>query len=49
LGGVVPIFFRALFRGKKFIVVSVKPLGGDLEKINVLIDDGKLQPVVEHI
>jgi hypothetical protein len=28
------------------LVFSVKPRGGDLEKINVLIEAGKLRPVI---
>jgi NADPH:quinone reductase-like Zn-dependent oxidoreductase len=30
-------------------MTQVKPRGGDLEKINVLIEAGKLKPVIEKI
>jgi NADPH:quinone reductase-like Zn-dependent oxidoreductase len=40
---------RAVFAGKKFALVSIKPRGGDLEKINSLIEAGKLHPVIEKV
>jgi NADPH:quinone reductase-like Zn-dependent oxidoreductase len=40
---------RAAFTGKKFALVSIKPRGGDLEKINSLIEAGKLHPVIERV
>lgn len=40
---------RAALSGKKFSVASVKPRGGDLEKISALIESGKLQPVIERV
>jgi NADPH:quinone reductase-like Zn-dependent oxidoreductase len=40
---------RAVFTGKKFGLVSIKPRGGDLEKINSLIEAGKLHPVIEKV
>jgi len=39
----------ALLRGRAFLMKQVKPRGGDLEKINVLIEAGKLKPVIEKI
>jgi NADPH:quinone reductase-like Zn-dependent oxidoreductase len=40
---------RAILTGKKFALVSIKPRGGDLEKINALIEAGKVHPVIEKI
>jgi NADPH:quinone reductase-like Zn-dependent oxidoreductase len=40
---------RAFLTGKKFALVSIKPRGGDLEKINSLIEAGKLHPVIERV
>jgi NADPH:quinone reductase-like Zn-dependent oxidoreductase len=40
---------RALLRGKRFSMAHVKPRGGDLDKINALIDAGKLRPVIEKV
>lgn len=40
---------RSLLRGRAFLMIQVKPRGGDLEKINVLIEAGKLKPVIEKI
>jgi NADPH:quinone reductase-like Zn-dependent oxidoreductase len=40
---------RALLRGKAFLMVQVKPRGGDLEKINVLIEAGKLNPIIQDV
>jgi NADPH:quinone reductase-like Zn-dependent oxidoreductase len=40
---------RAVFAGRKFALVSVKPRGGDLEKINSLIEAGKLRTVIEKV
>lgn len=39
----------ALVKGKGFLVVSGKPRGGDLEKINALIEAGKLRPEIEKV
>jgi NADPH:quinone reductase-like Zn-dependent oxidoreductase len=30
-------------------MVQVKPRGGDLEKINVLLEAGKLNPVIQDV
>lgn len=49
IGGLVPAMTRAALTGKKFSIVTVKPRGGDLEKINALIESGKLRPVIERI
>lgn len=40
---------RALLRGKLFLMAHVKPRGGDLEKINALIEAGKLCPVIAKV
>ena len=40
---------RALFSGKRLLITRVNPRGGDLEKINALIEAGKLRPVIEKI
>ena len=39
----------ALLRGRRFEIVRVQPRGGDLEKVNALVQSGKLRPVVENI
>ena len=49
IGSVTAAYLRAFFGGKKFGAVSVRPRGGDLEKINALIEAGKLRPVIEKI
>lgn len=49
IAGVLSGHARALLRGKRFLMTQVKPRGGDLEKINVLIEAGKLKPIVERI
>jgi NADPH:quinone reductase-like Zn-dependent oxidoreductase len=40
---------RAILQGKRFLITQTKPRGGDLEKLNALIEAGKLRPVVEKI
>lgn len=40
---------RAMFGGKRLLIVSVKPRGGDLERINALIEAGTLRPVIEKV
>lgn len=40
---------RALFSGKRLLIARVNPRGGDLEKINALIEAGKLRPVIEKV
>jgi NADPH:quinone reductase-like Zn-dependent oxidoreductase len=49
VAGVMSGVGRALLRGKAFLMTQVKPRGGDLEKINVLIEAGKLKPVIEKV
>lgn len=49
VAGVISGVGRALLRGKAFLMTQVKPRGGDLEKINVLIEAGKLKPVIEKV
>jgi NADPH:quinone reductase-like Zn-dependent oxidoreductase len=49
VAGVVSGVGRALLRGKAFLMTQVKPRGGDLEKVNVLIEAGKLRPVIDKI
>jgi NADPH:quinone reductase-like Zn-dependent oxidoreductase len=39
----------ALVQGKRFNLVQGKPRGGDLEKINALIEAGKLRPEIEKV
>ncbi|HEY6274601.1 MAG TPA: NADP-dependent oxidoreductase [Terriglobales bacterium] len=40
---------RATIAGKRLLIVSVKPRGGDLEKVSALIEAGKLRPVIEKV
>jgi NADPH:quinone reductase-like Zn-dependent oxidoreductase len=40
---------RAGLRGRRMVMVRVKPRGGDLEKISALIEAGKIRPVIEKI
>jgi NADPH:quinone reductase-like Zn-dependent oxidoreductase len=40
---------RALLRGKRFGFITAKPRGGDLEKVNALVDAGKLRPVIGRV
>jgi NADPH:quinone reductase-like Zn-dependent oxidoreductase len=49
VAGVVSGVGRALLRGKAFLMTQVKPRGGDLEKVNALIEAGKLRPVIDKI
>jgi NADPH:quinone reductase-like Zn-dependent oxidoreductase len=49
IAGVISAVSRFLLRGRAFLMTQVKPRGGDLEKINVLIEAGKLKPVIEKI
>jgi NADPH:quinone reductase-like Zn-dependent oxidoreductase len=39
---------RGLLGGKRLLMTRVKPRGGELEKINALIEAGKIRPVVER-
>jgi NADPH:quinone reductase-like Zn-dependent oxidoreductase len=47
--GVLTGTARALVTGKRLLVVRVKPRGGDLEKLNALIEAGKLRPEIERV
>lgn len=49
IAGVVGGSCRALLGGKRLLVTQVKPRGGELEKINALIEAGKLRPVIEKV
>lgn len=40
---------QALMTGKRLMMVQVQPRGGDLEKINALIEGGKIRPVIEKV
>jgi len=47
IAGVAPASARALLGGKRLLITRIAPRGGELEKINVLIEAGKIRPVVE--
>lgn len=49
LAGVGGGFTQGLMTGKRLLLTQVKPRGGDLEKITVLIEAGKIKPVIEKI
>lgn len=49
IAGVSRGSMRALLGGKRLLPLSVKPRGGELEKINALIEAGKLHPVIEKV
>jgi NADPH:quinone reductase-like Zn-dependent oxidoreductase len=40
---------RGLVSGKQLRMIQAKPRGGDLEKINALIEAGKIRPVIEKV
>ena len=40
---------RGLLTGKRLLVTSVKPRGGDLEKITALVEAGKIRPAIHRI
>ncbi|HXW14500.1 MAG TPA: NADP-dependent oxidoreductase [Terriglobia bacterium] len=40
---------RGLLTGKRLLITSVKPRGGDLEKITALVEAGKVRPVIERV
>jgi NADPH:quinone reductase-like Zn-dependent oxidoreductase len=40
---------RGLTGGKRLLMIQAKPRGGDLEKINALIEAGKIRPVIEKV
>ena len=47
--GVARGTFRGWLAGKRLSITAVKPRGGDLEKISVLVEAGKLVPVIDRI
>lgn len=47
--GVLAGSLRAIVQGERLMVTQVKPRGAELEKITVLLESGKLRPVVEQI
>ncbi len=47
--GVISGMLRALVRGKFFKMTQVKPRGGDLEKMDALIEAGKLRAIVQKV
>jgi len=49
IAGVAPASARALLGGKRLLITRIAPRGGELEKINVLIEAGKIRPVVEKV
>ncbi len=49
IAGVAGGMVRAFLGGKRLLITSVKPRGGELEKINALIEAGKLRPVIEKV
>lgn len=49
LAGVGGAFTHGLMTGKRLLLTQVKPRGGDLEKISVLIEAGKIKPVIEKM
>ena len=49
IAGVLSGTGRALAHGSRFSMTHVKPRGGDLEKLNVLIEAGKLRTVIEKV
>lgn len=49
LAGVGGGFTQGFMTGKRLLLTQVKPRGGDLEKITVLIEAGKIKPVIEKI
>lgn len=49
IASVVANAVSSMLRGKRLMITQVKPRGGDLEKINALIDAGKLRPVIAKV
>jgi NADPH:quinone reductase-like Zn-dependent oxidoreductase len=48
-GSVATATLNALLRGKRFAFMTVKPRGGDLEKINALVETGKVRSVIGKV
>lgn len=49
VSGVAAGKVRGWMTGRRLLVTSVKPRGGDLEKISALIEAGKIRPIVEKV
>jgi NADPH:quinone reductase-like Zn-dependent oxidoreductase len=49
IAGVSAGKIRGLLTGKRLLITSVKPRGGDLEKITALVEAGKMRPVIERV
>lgn len=49
IAGVLSGSVSALVKGKRLLLTQGKPRGGDLEKINALIDAGKLRTEIEKV
>jgi NADPH:quinone reductase-like Zn-dependent oxidoreductase len=49
IAGIAAGSARALAAGKRLLIAQVKPRGGDLEKLNALIEAGKLRPVIQKV
>jgi NADPH:quinone reductase-like Zn-dependent oxidoreductase len=47
--GVTAGSIGALMGGKRLLITQVKPRGGNLEKLNALIEAGKVRPVIERV
>jgi len=47
--GVTAGSIGALIGGKRLLITQVKPRGGNLEKLNALIEAGKVRPVIERV
>jgi len=48
-GGVASGITRTLLSGRRFGLVRVQPRGGDLEKIDALVQTGKVRPIVGKV
>ena len=48
-GAVATGITTALLRGKRFGIVRLQPRGGDLEKVNALVEVGKVRPILEKV
>ncbi len=40
---------QGLLTGKRLLITSVKPRGGDLDKITALVEAGKIRPIIERV
>jgi NADPH:quinone reductase-like Zn-dependent oxidoreductase len=49
IAGVAGGSLGALTGGKRLLITQVKPRGGNLEKLNALIEAGKVRPVIERV